>query len=371
MHPTAVRTDAAGVRAGSHLGRGCGSMISDNTLYNLPRCGGTRWPPGWSRSSGGGAAMLSEGYAQRPHAGGHAGAWCRMRKIRNNPMRGHLRWKPPVGLASLGADGSVGLLCPHPCRCTTPPPGQARGQALVRSSRPKPAKSGRGEVECAKPRNDPMRGATREPGAECAKRATTPCAACCVGSRPSGLCRWRRRLGGVALPSPVSLRDTSSPAKSGRGEVAMAVTRNDPMRGCHTGAWCRMRKARNNPMRGLLLWTPPVGLAQLEAKARWGCSSAGPMIADNTSCNLCRCGRRHPHPRRFAPRPRNSIRGQALTRSSRSKPASADEMLFRAARLEPMQQSAGDPAAGHHAPSVETPIVGRRLASSWQHDPRS
>jgi hypothetical protein len=109
-----------------------------------------------------------------PMGRGHAGARCRMRKARNDPMRGVPHWTLPVGLALLEAEGSVGLLHPHPCRCATPPPGQARGQALVRSSRPKPAKGGRGEAECENPQRPHGGTAASAPGAECAKSATTP-----------------------------------------------------------------------------------------------------------------------------------------------------------------------------------------------------
>ena len=70
------------------------------------------------------------------YEGAARGACAEIRKTCNNPMRGLLRWKPPVGLALLEAR-SGGIALPHPCRRATPPWSALRG--------PKPAKSGRGK----------------------------------------------------------------------------------------------------------------------------------------------------------------------------------------------------------------------------------
>jgi hypothetical protein len=181
---------------------------------------------------------------------------------------------------------------------------------LVRSSRPKPAKGGRGKWNARRPQRPHEAGATRWPGAECAKSATTPCGACHVGSRRSGLRCWRQRFGGVALPSPVSLRDTSPGSSPGAGSLPRRAGEVKPnarnaQRPHEGGPRGRLVPNAQNPQQ------PHAGPAALEAAGRAcatggegsvGCSSAGPMITDNTSCNLRRCGRPYPHPRRLDPR---------------------------------------------------------------------
>jgi hypothetical protein len=168
MHPIAVRADAAAVGAGSPLRR------------RVRRC-------------------LVTVTRNDPMRGGLEGAWCRMRKIRNNPMRGLLRWTPPVGLALREAKARWG------CSSGGSMIGDNTSCNLRRCGRTLRltewgSRLGRGVRRCLATvtRNDPMRGATRELGAECAKPATTPCGDCCVGSRWSGLLGWRRRLGGAA-----------------------------------------------------------------------------------------------------------------------------------------------------------------------------
>jgi hypothetical protein len=126
-----------------------------------------------------------------------AGEGSGMREGRNNPMRGVSRGRlvpnaqnpqqPHARACCVGNRWACAAGSGWLGGVALPSPVSLRDTPLVRSSRPKPAKGGRGKWNARNAQQPHEAPATRAPGAECAKPATTPCGACCVGSRRSGL----------------------------------------------------------------------------------------------------------------------------------------------------------------------------------------